>query len=160
MSTVPKAVGPDEPQGGRSTGSLAEVDHALALMRQALAAHPLPSTFSDQAWTELLKRESEFVGELGLESIRLARQKRCDVVSTSDVGEADSSIRQAGLASLWTSLQTVGGVLAGAGVTGLIAVVGEKHPNSLLLAFSIIGLAVGSAIIAFTLGRIWPRWKR
>jgi hypothetical protein len=153
---VAEARGNDEQQ----PASLAEVDHALSLMRDALSAHPLPRTFSKSAWTELLKRESEFVAELGLESIRLARQKRCDVVSASDVGEADGSIRRAGLTSLLVGLQTIGGVLAGAGVSGIIAVLGEKHPKGDLLALAGAGVVVGVALMMFTLGQSWPKWRR
>ncbi len=152
---------PDPPiaeiPGEREPASLAEVDHALSLMRGALSAHPLPRKFSEPAWTELLKRESEFVAELGLESIRLARQKRCDVVSASDVGEADGSIRRAGLTSLIVGLQTIGGVLAGAGVSGIIAVLGEERPQDSLVALAAAGIVVGVALMMFTLGQSWPR---
>ncbi len=77
-STQPNGTPSDSTNGGTT---VAEMDHALAVMRDALAAHPLPTAFSEMAWAELLKRESEFVTELGLESVRLARQKRSDVVA-------------------------------------------------------------------------------
>ncbi len=144
----------------QQTASLAEVDHALSLMRDALSAHPLPRTFSEPAWTELLKRESEFVAELGLESIRLARQKRCDVVSASDVGEADGLIRRAGLTSVLVGLQTIGGVLAGAGVSGVIAALGETHPQDAIVVLAGAGIVVGVALMMFTLGQSWPKWRR
>jgi hypothetical protein len=159
MSSSPGPQRPSSPATSLKPGGAEEVDHALSVMRQALAAHELPKAFSEDAWTELLKRESEFVGEVGLEAIRIARQKRSDSVSASDVGEADASIRRAGLGNLWTVAQTIGGVLAGGGVSGLIAEAGAKHAKTAPLAASIAGLVIGAAIIGFALGRTWQRGR-
>lgn len=143
----------------RATGAKAE-DQALSILHEALAAHELPKGFSQDACAELLKRKSEFLGEMGLESIRIARQKRCDFVSVSDVAEADASIRRAALGSLWTVAQTIGCVLAGSGVSGLIAEAGAKHAKTVPLASSMVGVVIGVAIIGFVLGRIWQRGRR
>jgi hypothetical protein len=147
--TTPQAPSPDvsAPDGS------AEIDRSLRVLREALRANRLPSTFSVSAWAELVERESEFVAELGLDAIRRARRKRCDVVSAADINEADQSIRRAGLTSLMVGVQTVGGVSSGAGITGIIAWTGESKPSTALLVLSIVGALLGAAIIAFSMGR-------
>jgi hypothetical protein len=130
-----------------------EIDRSLSVLREALRANQVPSSFSVSGWAELVERESEFVAELGLDAIRRARRKRCDVVSAADINEADQSIRRAGLTSLMIGVQTVGGVFSGAGITGIIAWTGESKPSTALLVLSIVGALLGAAIIAFSMGR-------
>src|SRR5437764_12121102 len=121
---------PAHPEGSGSGVTPAEVDRALATLRQALSAHQLPKTFSDTAWTELLERESEFVSELGLEAIRRARQKREEVVSRADVADADNAIRRAGQTSVVAAVQAVGGLLFGGGITGIAGWASDSHPST------------------------------
>jgi hypothetical protein len=69
----------------------------------------------------LLERQSEYVEELGLEAVRIARRSRADVVSAADIERADQLVRS-NERSPWTrALETFGGVLLGGGLGQLYA---------------------------------------
>ncbi len=136
---------------------VATMGHSIDSIHADLRAHEIPCGITDRAWDEIFERASEFLSELGLEATRRARQKRAEVVSRSDVSAADQALRHARQTSLTAASQTLGGVLCGGGVSGVIAYASDTHPSVWALVVSVAGLVSGAAIIAFAIGRAWGR---
>lgn len=108
MSSEPAETPPD-----------ATLEGTVASLQGALVGRP--RDFSPEAVGVLLERQSEYVEELGLEAIRLARRNRSDVVSAADVERGDEIVRSAAHTRTGRILETGGGVLLGGGLGQLYA---------------------------------------
>jgi hypothetical protein len=115
---------PVEPKtGGISTrhGPDPTLAQTLAALQAALETGRPPRDFSDESLGVLLERQSEYVEELGLEAIRIARRAQADVVSAVDVERADQLVRSAERSRKGRIYETVGGVFLGGGLGQLYA---------------------------------------
>lgn len=106
---------------GLSSGADPTLSQAAARLQAALDADGSPGGFSDESLGVLLERQSEYVEELGLEAIRLARRSRADIVSAIDVEKADEAVRSNEGARRGRVYESVGGVLLGGGLGQLYA---------------------------------------
>src|SRR3954454_19288757 len=88
----------------------------MTSLQAALQTGRPPRDFSDESVGVLLERQSEYVEELGLEAIRVARRAGADVVSAVDVQQADQLVRSAKRVKRRRALEMIGGLLAGAGL--------------------------------------------
>lgn len=112
-----------------------------------------PGDFSNAAVDALLDRRAEFVGELGLEAIRLARRSRADVVSASDVARADSLIRHSRVSRKAEAAKVVGGLFGGAGLGQMISVLSTSQPSTGALVFTFVSIIVGAVLLTYGLMR-------
>src|SRR3954452_1475192 len=92
-------------QGATPDETLAQT---LTSLQAALQTGRPPRDFSPESVGVLLERQSEYVEELGLEAIRIARRARADVVSAVDVEHADEIVRSAERARRSRLYETVG----------------------------------------------------
>lgn len=124
---------------------------AMGALDAALRKRELPKGFSDAGLATLLQRQSEYVEDLGLEAIRLARIAKVDVVSASHVDDADQNLRppQRRLALM----EAFGGVFAGGGVGQALTVMMADKPSDLAIAAAIALSVIGFALLAFGLAR-------
>jgi hypothetical protein len=106
------------PFPGTPDTTLAET---LTSLQAALQTGRPPRDFSEESVGVLLERQSEYVEELGLEAIRIARRARADVVSAVDVEHADEVVRSAERTRRGRIFETVGGILLGGGLGQLYA---------------------------------------
>lgn len=116
-----------------------------------------PISLSTQAQTELEVLHAEYLGDLGQEAVRLARQDRLATVDREHVlqaakrlgaGKADSG--KAG------AFSTVGGLIAGAGLAGVYQIMfgPGSHTTSeflVVIALSVVGFILLSLGLAFSL---------
>src|SRR4051812_28869272 len=78
-----------------------------------------PSDLTDEAVAKLLDLNAGYLDDVAVEAIRLARDNRSDVVSANDVDEADRLLRKRTHFRRTVVMNTIGGLLAGAGIEGL-----------------------------------------
>ncbi len=110
-----------------------------------------PNGFSEQALARLLERQTEFVEEIGLESIRLAQRARNDVVSATDVDQADELIRSDARDRAQRGLEALGGLLWGGGLGTLLQTLPEENPEIWIILISTVLLVVGTALFMYGL---------
>lgn len=124
---------------------------AMSALDTALGRRDLPKEFSDDGLATLLQRQTEYLEDLGIEAIRLARLAKADVVSASHVEDADQNLRppQRRVALM----EAGGGVFAGAGVGQSLAVMMADKPTDLAIAAAIVLSVVGFVLLAFGLAR-------
>lgn len=123
--------------------------HTLASLQGALQTGRPPREFSPEALGVLLERQSEYVEELGLEAIRVARRARADVVSAVDVQQADQLVRSAERVKHRRALETLGGLLAGAGL-GLLGTQLADGDKATAIGWILGGVLTGVGLVLLT----------
>jgi histone H3/H4 len=112
-----------------------------------------PSDLSDEARAALLDAHAEFLEELGIEAVRAARRDRSDVVSASHIDDARTIVRDPADNRRLRAIGATGGILAGAGVGQLLAVLSEADPSPLGYLLATAALVLGCVLLALALGR-------
>jgi hypothetical protein len=97
------------------------LNQTLVALQSALQTGRPPRDFSPESVGVLFERQTEYVEELGLEAIRIARRARADVVSAADVERADEVVRMNERSSRRRIYETLGGILLGGGLGQLYA---------------------------------------
>jgi hypothetical protein len=110
-----------------------------------------PEFFSDDGFNALLATQDQYVEDLAIESIRLARREELDVISKVHVASAKSRLQRGDRRVAW--LELFGGVLAGGGFAQVITnIAADKNPSTvvwlLALGITVVGVAMLAAAIA------------
>lgn len=143
---------PDEQ--GQEQVEDATLAQTLSSLQGALETGRAPSDFSDEGLGVLLDRQSEYVEELGLESIRIARRARADVVSAIDVERADEIVRGTARNRQARVSETLGGVLLGGGLGQLYAQIAlEDDATTLGWVVAAVSAALGLVLLTYSFAR-------
>ena len=133
-------------------------DPTLAATLQSLQAslrtgRP-PRDFSDESLGVLLERQSEYVEELGIEAIRLARRAQADVVSAIDVEHADQIVRSAERTRRRRIYETIGGILLGGGLGQLYAQIAlGNEATTIGWVVAILSATIGLVLLTYAFAR-------
>jgi len=138
----------------------AEVEQAfekgIAELAAALGKRRGPRIFSENAVRELTIQQANFLEDVGLDAINLARRSQADVVSAADVRSAEASLRSRGPSFPSRLLEPVGGLLAGAGLAQLYSVLSAAKtatPSTLAYLLAALSTMAGIGLLAFGLAR-------
>lgn len=129
--------------------------HVTNLIREAEdgLASVDPGPFSPQAFELLRAKVSSYVRELIVESSKVARRRKVDLISARHVEIASDYLGSGTIKSWWRHVGTIGGILLGASISNFLAMAStEQFPaNGVLLS---AGLAVVGAFgVALHIGR-------
>ncbi len=136
-----------------STGSDPTLANVMASLQASLTTGRPPGGFSSDSVGEIFERQAEYVEELGLEAIRMARAEHGDVVSKVHVDRADQVIRTAERAQRARLFETFGGILLGAGVGQLGSQVAQGH-SATSAGWLVAGMTfvIGAVLFAYAIG--------
>jgi hypothetical protein len=129
---------------------------SVAALAGGLGKRRGPRAFSDQAVRELAIRQANFLEDVGLDAINLARRNEADFVSASDVRSAEASLQSRASSFPGRILVPVGGLIAGAGLAQLYAVLSAPKsapPSTLGYLIAAVSTIVGIALLVFGLAR-------
>jgi hypothetical protein len=115
-----------------------------------------PKVFSQNAINELAVQQASFLQDVGFEAINTARRNQADVVSRADVQNAEATLRSRGPTFPARLLEPVGGLIAGAGLSQLYAVLSAPRnspPSVLAYSIATISTVIGIALLCFGLAR-------
>lgn len=129
---------------------------SISELAAALGKRRGPRVFSEHAVRELTIQQANFLEDMGLEAINLARRSQADVVSAADVRTAETSLRSHGPSFPSRLLEPVGGLLAGAGLAQLYSVLSAPKtapPSNLAYLIAAISTVIGIGLLAFGLAR-------
>jgi hypothetical protein len=137
-----------------STGPDPTLTQTLTSLEASLHTGRPPRSFSEESLGVLFERQSEYVEELGIEAIRLARRARADVVSASDVEHADEIVRSAERSQRNRIYETVGGILLGGGLGQLYAQIAlGKDATNIGWIVAILSGVVGLVLLTYAFAR-------
>lgn len=109
-----------------------------------------PSAFTQPGFQALVTAQDEYVEDLAVEAIRVARRSQTDVVSEVQVDEARSRLR--GSPKRFASLELFGGLVGGGGISQLVTNLSSQGEVSTLgygiaTVLTVIGVAMLVAAI-------------
>jgi hypothetical protein len=111
-----------------------------------------PRSFSSDGFDALLSTQDQYIEDLAVESIRLARRDQMDVVSSVHVSNAQGRLQQGAKRVAW--LELFGGVLAGGGFAQVITnVVADDNPSTIDWLLALIITVVGAVMLAAAISR-------
>lgn len=126
------------------------LSEAFANLQAELSGRTRPREFSQESMASLLEREAEFVTDVGIEAIRIAKRSRSDVVSKADIEDADRRIRESnrgGSFAAWA--EPFGGILLGAGLSQLLSVIGDDNVPTLAYVLGTVAATIGVGLLVF-----------
>jgi hypothetical protein len=140
-------------QSGGNPGSQLPTNLAVAAQRidDALNHNPnMPMVLSSQAREELEVLHGEYLGDLGQEAVRLARQEHLSTVDRTHVLDAADRLGGDPSGVFSNVANSIGGLFAGAGLAGAYNIVftSGKHSTAEIaaaLVLSIIGFVLLAA---------------
>jgi hypothetical protein len=127
-------------------------DSAVAAFREDIAdiygrllnAKKPPKRFSREAAVQILSEDEDFVPDLGVEAIRLARRDRVDDVAANHVVNANLRLRGAPKQTPW--LEILGSLAGGAGVQQVVTVMNDDEIGRSDVAW-MVGLLLVTALL-------------
>jgi hypothetical protein len=155
----------DEEEAGESTvvaGLMESGDteqafkESVTALAAGLGKRRGPAAFSEKAVQELAIQQANFLEDVGLDAINLARRNQADFVSASDVRAAESSLRSMPTSFPTRLFEPVGGLIAGAGLAQLYAVLSapkSSPPSTLGYLIAAISTSIGLALLMYGLAR-------
>jgi len=115
-----------------------------------------PRDLSDEARAALLDAHAEFLEDLGVEAVRVAKRGGLDIVSARHIDDARVALQSGSESRVIQGVSALGGVLAGAGAGQFLAVLSEKDPSNLGYALATLFLVAGCLLLAGA----WSRSRR
>ncbi len=118
-----------------------------------------PMTLSPEARQRLELVHAEFLADVGREAVRIARRNRVTTVDQSHVDEANQRIGLgAGSSAFGNVANSLGGLLAGAGIESTYAIMFTNGPHSqgetlTAIVLSVLGAALLAVGLTVTFGR-------
>jgi hypothetical protein len=117
------------------------LEYVVHTLDEALSGNDHPAEFSPASLERLAELHAAYVEEVGSAAIRQARRNGGDVVSVVDIESGDRAVRSEARHKTWA--ESIGGILAGAGIGTFIQVALEAHPSTLGLSLSASMAAIG-----------------
>jgi histone H3/H4 len=123
-------------------------------IQEVLEGHSFPAHVSEQALQKLRVLPVQYFEDLLSAASRIARRNGSDVISASDVEAADRTLQSRPHRLLWITINTVGGLLGGAGLSQILQVLSAKDkPSVLALIFAIVPTVIGFVMMAISIPR-------
>jgi hypothetical protein len=114
---------------GLASSNMAEVTRQIDAELHRNAAKPL--VLSERARERLESLQVQYLADLGIESVRIARRRNLETVDESHVLAASERMGGPSRGSpLIASMNTIGGVVAGAGIASVYTVTFTAGPHS------------------------------
>lgn len=109
--------------------------------------------FTPQAFNRLQERIGEYSVQLITESVKVARRRGSETVSTQNVDHASQYLVSSSGSKLYRSIGTLGGIFLGAGLSTFLAMIvaGAFTTTAVLLALSLT--MVGMFMVALQIAR-------
>lgn len=127
---------------------------SIVELQAALQGKSHPRDFSRESLVALLERQAEYVEEVGLEAIRIAKSSQADFVSKRDIEKADEVVRSAsGANGVGAFTEPVGGIILGAGLGQLLSVLAAEDPEALSYALATAACIIGVALLVYGITR-------
>jgi hypothetical protein len=140
---------PDPPSESPHEGA------AQAAIRQAekAIADTNLEPFSPQAFRALQRIVAWFISELVEQSVKVSKRHRADSVAESHVESAANFLVGDAPSRIFRHLGTVGGILLGAGLSNLLAMLATKVMSGLSVAITVMLGVVGAFLVALHIAR-------
>jgi len=112
-----------------------------------------PGPFSPQAFHALKMKVSGYVRALVVESARISRRRRADVISASHVEQASDYLVTSSSRRWLRHLGTVGGIFLGAALSNFLAMTTSSQYTTTGVVVSATLAIIGAFGVAFHIGR-------
>lgn len=126
------------------------VDQALRFLQGELARRERPVAFSQEALARLLDRQTEYLTELGVEAIRVARRADNDDVQAVNINEAERRVRVAQSPTRELSL-AFGGLIGGGALSLLVAELTTQHPSLALTIAAVVVIVITMLVLLWSI---------
>lgn len=121
-------------------------DDVSQTLQRALDSAGTPRRFSSYGLERLLRHQTEYLKDVGLEAIQVARRARNDEVQAVDVDRADEIVRAA-RGRTRRGYEAFGGILCGAGVSIWLPELFGRDPRMWLIAISVLVMLAGALML-------------
>ena len=110
-----------------------------------------PGLFSPEGFQRLTERINEFIGELTIESVKVAKRHQSDSVSPAYVDQAREHLTSGHPARWQRALGGIGGIILGVGLAaaGAMIQIGQYSTRGVVL--SLVCIVFGMPALCFTL---------
>jgi histone H3/H4 len=133
----------------RSTGELQRIIERADIELQAID----PTPFSPNAFECLKEKISEYSAQLVTESVKVARRRESETVSTKNVEQASQYLVSSSGSKFYRNIGTLGGILLGAGLSTFLSMVtaGVFTTTAVLIALTLT--VVGMFMVALQIAK-------
>ena len=126
----------------------AELEHIIKAAEVELRQiHP--GLFSPEGFQRLTERINEFIGELTVESVRIAKRHQSDSVSPAYVDQASEHLASGKPAWWQRVLSGIGGIILGVGLTAAGSMIQSAQCSTRGVVFSVVCVLVGMPAFMF-----------
>src|SRR5882762_6407576 len=108
-----------------------------------------PGLFSPEGFQRLTERISEFIGELTVESVKVAKRHQSDSVSPAYVDQASEHLASGKPARWQRVLGGIGGIVLGVGLTAAGAMIQSGQYSTRGVVLSVVCIVVGMPAFMF-----------
>src|SRR6266404_332472 len=108
-----------------------------------------PGLFSPEGFNRLTERINEFIGELTVESVKVAKRHQSDSVSPAYVDQASEHLASGKPARWQRLLGGIGGIVLGVGLTAVGAMIQSGQYSTRGVLLSVVCLVVGMPAFMF-----------
>src|SRR5258708_29249815 len=105
-----------------------------------------PGLFSPEGLQRLTERINEYIGELTVESVRVAKRHQSDSVSPAYVDQASEHL-VSGKPARWQKV--LGGIVLGVGFTAVVAMIQSTQYSTRGVVLSVICIVIGMPAFMF-----------
>jgi hypothetical protein len=108
-----------------------------------------PGLFSPEGFQRLTERISEFIGELTVESVKVAKRHQSDSVSPAYVDQASEHLASGKPARWQRVLGGIGGIVLGVGLTAAGSMIQSAQYSTRGFVLSVVCIVVGMPAFMF-----------
>lgn len=108
-----------------------------------------PGLFSPEGFQRLTERINEFIGELTVESAKIAKRHQSDSVSPAYVDQASEHLASGKPARWQRVLSGIGGIILGVGLTAVGAMIQSAQYSTRGVVFSVVCIVAGMPAFMF-----------
>lgn len=108
-----------------------------------------PGLFSPEGFQRLTERINEFIGELTVESVRIAKRHQSDSVSPAYVDQANEHLSSGKPARWQRVLSGIGGIILGVGLTAVGGMIQSAQYSTRGVLFSVVCIVAGMPAFMF-----------
>ena len=108
-----------------------------------------PGLFSPEGFQRLTERINEYIGELTVESVKVAKRHQSDSVSPAYVDQASEHLVSGKPARWQKVLGGIGGMFLGVGFTAVVAMIQTAQYSTRGVVLSVVCIVVGMPAFMF-----------
>lgn len=108
-----------------------------------------PGLFSPEGFQRLTERINEYIGELTVESVKVAKRHQSDSVSPAYVDQASEHLTSGKPARWQRVLGGIGGIILGVGLTAAGAMIQSAQYSTRGVVLSVVCIVVGMPAFMF-----------